>query len=262
MSKPELDIHQFVFLNHESLGFPGEHARALQLFRDAVVRPSLRTLDRAIDDNAAGEEMGSEFFETDLTDLFHATVESYLLSVQSMWERGLRNLLVRRETCLYGEGEVNLLHRATWSGGSASLQSQFERLLAVPMTAFDSYDDLNFLQNLGNAIRHGDGPSAKKVHELAPSLWWNWLGPGETIYAGIFTITVPQNSPQHPSFNTVTLEEVVLEQMIQSVTEFWQDLEFMRCNSFHNKHESTVRSLETWAEERRGRQETRVWTAR
>lgn len=261
MSNSDLDIHHFELLDHKSLGFPAGHARALQLFRDSVVSPSLRAVDREIEENARSEEPGSEFFESDLTDLFQATVEGYLLTVQSMWERGLRGLLFSRERRLSGGAEVDALQKATWSSHPKSLQSHFERLLGVPMTAFDSYEDLDLLQNLGNAIRHGDGPSAERVHKLAPSLWWNWIAPGETIQAGSFTITAPPDAPKHPSFNSVTLKEIVLEQMIQSVTGFWEDMECMRCNSFRNKHESTNRQLEAWPEERRRRRSTRVWTA-
>jgi hypothetical protein len=261
MCRSDFDIEQFIFLDHESLGFPTAHARALQLFKDSVVAPSLKAVDDEIEENSRSEDPGAVFFESDLADLFQATVESYLLAVQSMWERGLRRLLVDRENRLHGEEGVNAVQKAPWSSGANGLQSHFERLLAIPMTAFDSYDDLNLLQNLGNAIRHGDGPSAKRVHELAPSLWWNWIAPGETVFAGPFTITADLNAPAHPSFEMVTLREIVLEQMIQSVIGFWEDLECMRCNSFRNKHESVVSHLNAWPEDRRLRKQMRVWTA-
>lgn len=192
MNNSVSDIHQFVFLEHESLGFPGGHARSLQLFRDSVVVPSLRAIDREIQENDRSDDPASNFFESDLADLYQATVQSYLLAVQSMWERGLRRLLVSRETRLFGEGKVvDALQNARWSEDANSLQcksskdaktlqSHFKRLLAVSMTAFDSYDDINLLQNLGNAIRHGDGASAIRVQELAPTLWFDWIAPGTT----------------------------------------------------------------------------------
>lgn len=261
MSNSDGDIHQFVLLNHDSLGFPGNHAHALRLFRDSVVRPSLQAIDREIDENARSDNPASVFYESDLADLFQATVESYLLAVQSMWERGLRKLLISREKSLYSGDGVTVLQKATWSSGTRSLQFHFERLLGVPMAAFDSYEDLDLLQNLGNAVRHGDGPSAERVHKLAPSLWWNWIAPGETILAGPITMKVPDDALKHPSFDTVSLKESVLEQMVESVCDFWQDLEYIRCNSFRNKHESTLRHLNAWAEERHSRKSVRVWTA-
>lgn len=261
MTKSHLDILQFVFLDHESLRLPEGHADALQLFRDSVVRPSLLAIDRAIEENGRSENPGSVFFESDLADLFQSTVESYLLAVQSMWERGLRSLLVSREKSLNTGSELKTLQKATWSSGARSLQAHFERLLGVPMTAFDSYKDLDLLQNLGNAIRHGDGPSAERVHKLAPSLWWNWIAPGEILHAGPSTITMPDDAPKHPSFNAVTLQESVLEQMIQSVAGFWKDLEYMRCNSFRNNDDLVVKRLSALSEEKRRRQSMRFWIA-
>ncbi|WP_314440886.1 hypothetical protein [Massilia timonae] len=262
MSQVKLDIDGYVLLDHESLGFPGSHARALQLFRDSVVRPSLHELDREIEENARSDDPASVFYESDLADLFQTSIESYLLAVQSMWERGLRKLLISREKSLLGKDGVSALQRATWSSGTRSLQFHFERLIGFPMTVFGAYEDLDLLQNLGNAIRHGDGPSAERVHKLAPSLWWNWIAPNETLQAGPFTVEASDSAPKHPSFDAISLGKSVLEQMMQAVCEFWQDLEYMRCNSFRNKHESTLRQMSAWAEERRCRRKMRVWTAR
>jgi hypothetical protein len=261
MSESDVDLHQFVLLDHESLGLPVSYARSLRLFRDSVVLPSLRAIDLELAECARGDEAGAVFYESHLADLFQATVEGYILTVQSMWERGLRNLLVTREKRLNSGKRVNELQKAAWASRADSLQCHFQRLLAVPMTAFDSYVDLNLLQNLGNAIRHGDGPSANRVYELAPRLWFNWLAPGTTIQVGSYKFTMPDDSPRYPSFDNVTLPRIVLEQMIQSVSDFWDDLEYMRCNSFRNKAGAVVRLLESWPEERRERSIKRVWVA-
>lgn len=263
MSELALDPQQFVFLDHDSLGLPTANVRSLQLFRDVVVLPSLRALDREIEESVRSGEPGSVFYNCHLVDLFQTTVESYVLAVQSIWERGLRNLLILRERRLNGGRESDKLQNAAWSikpTKDDSLQSHFHRLLAVPITAFDSYDDLDLLQHLGNAIRHGDGRSAKRVHDLAPSLWFGWLAPGSVIQAGPHNIAVSHDAPKYPSFDNVTLQKIVLEQMIQSVTDFWEDLECMRCNSFRSKDELVIRHLESLLEERRGRYIKRLWT--
>jgi hypothetical protein len=261
MSESGLDLHQFVVSDHESLGHAVTYARSLKLFRDSVVLPSLQSIDLEIEKSVRSNEPGSVFYESHLADLFQATVESYVLTVQSMWERGLRSLLVSREKRLNGGGKVDELQKAAWASNAASLQFHFHRLLAVPITAFDSFDDLNLLQNLGNAIRHGDGPSARRVYDLAPRLWFSWLAPGTTIQAGSYNFTVPHNAPKYPSFDNVTLSRSFLEQVIQSVTEFWEDLEFIRCNSFHSKDVIVIRNLESWPEVRRQRRMSRLWNA-
>lgn len=261
MNASDFDIHSFALLDHESVGSPTEQARALELFRDSVARPSLRALDCEIEENAKSHDPGAEFYELDLADLFQSTVEGYLLTVQAMWERGLRRLLLARDKKLNEGKAADAIKRAVWSSDARSLQAHFLRLLGFPLHAFDSYQDLDLLQCLGNAIRHGEGPSAERVHDLAPSLWSHWLAPGTTIGSGDLEVQISLDAPKYPRFEDVTLKEIVLEQMIQSVNGFWADLEQIRCNSFRRKHESVVRSLAEWPSERLRRRQVRVWTA-
>jgi hypothetical protein len=261
MDATAFDLRHFAWLDHESIEHPEGHARSLELFRDSVVRPSLLAIDREIEEVDKSDEDAAACFRGDLEDLFQATVEGYVLAVQSMWERALRSLLIAREKMLCQGAQRAAIEQAPWSGGrKPNLQQHFERLLGVPITAFDSFEDLDLLQNLGSAIRHGDGAAARKVHERAPSLWWNWLPPGESVDVGPFNFTVPSDWPEHPSFGKVTLTQAVLEQMIQSVTEFWVDLESMRCNSFKRKSESVQRRLDAWPAERARRKLSRFWT--
>ena len=131
--------------------------------------------------------------------------------------------------------------------------------MGVPVQAFDSYPDLDLLQNLGSAIRHGDGAAARKVHHSCPGLWFNWLPPGETITAGPFRINIPIDGPKHPSFNTITLPEAVLAQMIQSVMWFWEDIEGIRCNSFKQRDSTVDTKISNWRLNRKNRHSARIW---
>lgn len=254
------DLHNFVWLDYASIGHPAGHAFAIELFRDSVVRPSLRAIDLRIEEIEQSDDESAAFLRDDMADLFQATVEAYLLAVQSMWERALRTLLIERDKRLSQGSQRAALERAQWSGGRKDLQHHFERLLGVPVVAFDSFEDLDLLQNLGSAIRHGDGSAARKVHERAPSLWWNWAPPGTSYDAGLFRVDIPADWPAHPSFRKVTLPEEVLEQMIQAVEAFWVDLENMRCNSLREKSPSVQRQLAAWPAERVQRVSARLWT--
>lgn len=257
------DIHRIQVSDHESLGLVGQHADALTLFRDSVVRPSLKAIDAELEaiDNA-GEDSLADFYRSDVEDLFSVTVEGFILMVQSMWERGLRAMLIKREKRLFAGAEVKAIESASWAGGSKpGLQDHFQRLTGFSMSVFDSFDDLDLLLNLGSAVRHGDGGAARKVHAKAPSLWFNWLPPSATYTAGPFEFEEPLDKPPHPPFGEITLTQEVLEQMILSVSWFWEDLEYIRCNSFSRKHESTAARLAAWPQERAGRVAERVWTA-
>ncbi len=250
-----MDIYQFALLDHESLGFPETHARSLMLFRDSVVRPSLRAVDLEIDTFERSEEPEAMFFHEDLADLFQESVAGYLLTVQSMWERGLRTLMIKRDFRLRNGENIVKIQRAPWE----TLSKHFDDLMGFPLEAFDSYNDLYLLHNLGNAIRHGNGPSAIKVHELAPTLWMFWMPPNTTYQAGPFSIKIPADDPTHPPFENITLFESLLEQMILSVTWFWMDLEYIRCVSFHSASDQISNQLTIWAEERINRRTSRYW---
>lgn len=52
----------------------------------------------------------------------------------------------------------------------------------------------------------------------------------------------------------------MLEQLIQSVVDFWEDMEDLRCSSFKNKHETTQSRLDKWPEKRELRKAQRVWS--
>ncbi len=253
------DITEYVWLDHDSVGFPGSHVNSLLLFRDRVIRPSLRALDRKINALRKNNNDIDDFFAEDLAEIFQATVEGYLLTIQSMWERGVRGMLISREKKLCKGIEVAALERATWGGNRRNLQHHFTRLMGISLYSFDTYTDLDLLQSFGNAIRHGDGEAARRVYRLCPSLWWNRMEPGEVFMAGPCQISVPSDGPKHPDFASITLSETVLKQMIQSVLWFWEDIENMRCNSFRLKAPSVVQNLAAWHEARLRRESKRIW---
>jgi len=259
MDQPDCDITNYAWLDHDSIGLPDSHLESLKLFRERVVHPSLQALDAEITKLQGSNDPAAVFFSDDYAALFQTTIEGYLIAVQSMWERGLRAMLIRRAKKLAQTPEPQALERATWGGRSPSLQDHFVKLMGVPLHAFDSYPDLDFLQNLGNAIRHGDGAAARKVHQLCPKLWFNWIAPGKEIVAGPFRVIVPHDGPKNPPFGLITLPESVLEQMIQSVMWFWEDIENMRCNSFKHKHHSVVAKISAWHVSRLHRHSLRVW---
>lgn len=200
MDQSDNDITNYAWLDHDSIGFPDAHRASLKLFRESVVQPSLQALDVEITKLQGSDDQATVFFSNDYAELFQTTVEGYLISVQSMWERGLRAMLIRREEKLAQTPQPQALERATWGGKSPNLQDHFIRLMGVPLYAFYSYSDLDLLQNLGSAIRHGDGAAARKVHQLCPKLWFNWIAPGEEIVAGPFHFIAPHDGPKNPPF--------------------------------------------------------------
>lgn len=263
MPDADFDICGFALLEHDSLSGATSHARSVELFRDGVVRPSLKALAAGVSQLQASDDDVADFFASDLEELFQASVEGYLLTVQSMWERGLRAMLIARDKVLYGGSHEEKLQRAVWKApkNGDDLHSHFEALMAFSLEAFDAYEDLNLLQSLGSAVRHGDGASARRVHELCPGLWVNWIDPYMPFTAGPFSIPATGVGPKHPSFKAITLPEALLEQMIQSVAWFWEDVDNLRCASFKSKHHTVMERLDAWSGQRHERAARRVWSA-
>ncbi|QRD67156.1 hypothetical protein H8Z73_22270 (plasmid) [Xanthomonas citri pv. citri] len=149
------------------------------------------------------------------------------------------------------------IKRAVWSGGKkATLQDHFLIVTGGRIEWFGEYDDLCFLQILANALRHGDGPSAEQLHRMCPTLWINWCEPGTQIPTGGY---LSANGPRHPSFDDISLPRALLEQMIMAVFAFWEDIEFVRCNSFSNRQPNTEKYLAELRSCKARRPETRVW---
>lgn len=243
--------------DNESFGLPLNHAYSLELFRDRVIRPSLKALDNEINAQRGKNEPSADFFAEDLGELFQKSVEGYLLTIQSMLERGIRGMLILRDNKLCNGENVAKLERARWGEASQDLQGHFKRLMEIPLDSFDMYADLDVLQNLGNAIRHGDGNSARRLYEKCPSLWPIWLPPGVEVDVGPFRFT--NDGPSHPEFSSITLPEEVLEQMIQSVLWFWEDIENIRCSSFRTEDTAVAQHIASLNEKRAHRVRQRTW---
>ncbi len=256
-----MDVYEYAVLDHDSLGLPQLRAESLSQYREAVVRPSLAAIEKQIQELEAQTNNEAMFFRDDLAALDHLTIEGYLLAVQSMWERGLRDMLISRDQKIAGGEAAAALQSARWNVKEPrGLQAHFQRLMGIELMCFDSYADLDLLQNLGNAIRHGDGRSAARVHELAPSLYLFWLKPGTVLKAGKISISVPPDGPQHPSFKNITLPGNLLEQMIESVRGFWLDLEHLRCASFPAKNPQIQSHLSSLRQDAEARKQTRTWS--
>jgi hypothetical protein len=236
------------------------HINTIQMYRDELVRPSLWALDQKIEAMSNSDEPADVFGREDFTELRQSTIEGFLLTTQSIWERGLRGLMVDA-ACQKSETpkKIEAIKSARWAVKDG-IQAHFQALFNTSLDLFGCPSDLQVLQEMGNALRHGDGRSAERLHELCPSLWTHWLPPGTVIMAGSSEYHVSIYAPRHPSFNDITLQNSVLEQMMLTVLWFWEDVEFVRCNSFARKAASVVTHLEEMRKNRKNRHRQRFWT--
>ncbi|HID7998838.1 TPA: hypothetical protein ACXIFB_000736 [Stenotrophomonas maltophilia] len=245
--------------HHEVAVYSGLDLPSFATFRREVVLAAVEALDTKIDALENSEEEVERVFAVDhYADIRQSTIEAFLLATQSMHERALRGLMVGmagRKT--WPAGRIQQIQRCSLDGKGPNLLRFFQELFDAPMEWFGVHADLQFLHLLGNALRHGNGDSAIKIHQLAPSLWITWLPPGSTI-GGLYT--VPLDAPRHPAFDTITLPRVLLDQMMMAVRAFWEDIEFVRCNSFSRKCEAVEKHMKELREQRARRSNERAWT--
>lgn len=265
-----IDLHpdfldRFCWIDHEPFGGVSGHAVALELFRDKVIAPSLVELEATIDRLQASDDELDAFVLLDIEPLHQTTMEGYALAVQSMFERSLRGMLQRAAASIFSKDTQPIwndrIRRATWSGSGNTLKELFTVLIGFPLRELDPDGDLDLLQELGSAMRHGDGRAAETIHRWCPELWINWLPPGYVLEIdGRRIIRVRDDAPAHPSIDTISFPRSLLEQMILAILWFWRDIEYMRCRSFRACAARTVRHLDVEREDRRCRASQRVWS--
>jgi hypothetical protein len=254
------DISEVRIAHHEALALQIPHPYMLDLYRIGVVEHALGEINWKIDHYHKSSEDAAPFIHSNYVDLHQSALEGFLLTIQSMWERSVRNILVACATKLnYSPKSLNDIRRSPWSEQDKNnLEFFFEELIGLPIRDFDSGQDLLLLHVMGSALRHGDGPASKRLFALQPGLWQHWLAPGANI-SGI-NYTVPMDAPAHPSVSLITIPEELLRQMMMSVNWFWEDMDYIRCRSFVRMHESTSRYLRELEGKRLQRPQQRVWT--
>jgi hypothetical protein len=268
VSEAASPLDRLCWLDPDPLAGSTEHAQALMVLRDRVIHPSLNALEASIDELQSSEDDLDAFVLLDVEPLHQATMEGYLLTVQAMFERAVRRTL---SSCVRAylpkadrDSRITAIQRAHWPAKERnSLQGHFQELLALPFDAFDPAGDLELLYLFGNALRHGDGNAAERIHALCPELWINWLPPGTTIAPqGRVLVRVPADAPAHPSIQDISLPRALLEQLIQAVLWFWEDLDYVRCRSFRRVHPGLAARLEQQQSDRPNRSSQRLWSRR
>lgn len=238
-----IDIETFTWQNLSADINLGLHASAVRLYLDSVVKPALDAIDAQHAKLTSSEDPEAVFMLADMEDLRRSTVEAFALAIQSIWERQLREFLkgcareLKRDDAF-----VASLATDEWT----KLVKIFGDLRGLPMHAFDSFQNLELLQLLGNACRHGDGKSARLLYDRWPDLWPMWPPALPKLWGG----PPLQNVPRHPPFSQISVPRALLDRLGHAVIWFWEDHNYVYTNSIRRKHESVRSALQGMREER------------
>lgn len=156
----------------------------------------------------------------------HKTIEAFLLSVHSIWERQLRRWLSsaardRGFDVTYIQARIV---RPPWK----DLKQALEEVARLPLTIFDSGPHLELAHLLANACRHGDGGSAEELSKRWPELW--------PEFTALPSPAGPFPSKAFQSFELARLNIDVLQWMVAAICAFWEDIEYIRVGGFAAEH--------------------------
>lgn len=215
------------------------HGRTVQAYFHDVVLPALATLQTKIDALDRREHPADAFVQDDLKLVRQETKRAFGLSIQSIWERQLREYLIAcAQELSPSEGLAAKIVNCNW----AELQRCFGRLRGIELAEFPSFSELDLLHHLGNACRHGGGASAAKLYARARDLWPD-IAPLPDGFP-------PMEGPLAVSLMDIPVER--LQSFVAAVDAFWSDVTYIYNTSIEPKHPS----LEAWLAEAR---QTRTW---
>jgi hypothetical protein len=205
------------------------HDIAIKSFLDDVIRPAIQALETRIAALDKSDDPVAVFIQSDLADILGETKKAFALSVQSIWERQLRAYLRGcAEELRPGEGLESKIEKADWP----KLCAIFKELRGIPLEDFPSYGDLDTLNYLGNACRHGDGASATKLSQRCPA-WW----PVHEPLPGW-----PSTPPKH-TVATMSVPTDTIASFVAAIANFWDDATYIYNESIERKHENLEAKL-------------------
>lgn len=249
MNAQEDTLLQFSWQNVSADRTTSLHVGALQLYWAQVVQPAVLVLTAKSDQWRTSENLVDIIELEDYELAYRYTMQGFALAIQSMWERQLRNYLV---ACADEQPSLGVASKALRNARWPDLQALFHRLRGIALSAFPSYDDLDLLQVIGNACRHGDGGSAKALFKRCPEIRDEGLRPSASLWR-------PEErlQPSQPEFERVTIPALLLEQLVLSVIWFWEDQELIFLNSERGDLHKRIGSAQKCMERRKER--VRVW---
>src|SRR3546814_145114 len=205
-----------------------KHDLTIESYFNDVIVPALVTLNEKIEVLGKSDWPGAVFAQADMTDMLRESKLAFGLAIQSIWERQLREYLRGCAGELVpGEPIGAKIEWADWK----ALRKYFRKLRGIELEVFPSFDNLDLLQHLGNACRHGDGDSAAELARRCPDLWQH----------GLLAPAMPDMPPDSPPIElprSVALMDIPVERLhvfVSGIAEFWRGTGYIYKESIERK---------------------------
>jgi hypothetical protein len=218
----------------------------VQCYVKDVVVPAISTLEEKISLLSSSADPIAAFERADVESVLLETKKAFALSIQSIWERQLRAYL---EGCARELSQDDTLPARVSSMNWDKLRAVFFELRGIRIEEFPSFAELDTLQHLGNACRHGDGASAQELARRCPEFWPPPSPPD---------ILAPDLGPEPMLVSRIEVPTEKLRHFADVIAAFWDDAEYIYCESIQRKHPSLEARLVRERVERKWRPRGRV----
>lgn len=226
---------------HADVVSAGYGAIALS-FLSEVVKPSLDALGIQMDKWKKSEDPIAPFYISDLEELYRATIMAFCLSIQSLWERQIREYLVGCARELKPNSDLT---KKAIKGNWKDIDKIFYELRGLSLTEFEPFKKLDLLWQLGNVCRHGDGPSANSLWEAHPELW-----PKKNTSSPFWPEEMNLDEEKPPPAREIAIKKNLLSSFVNAIVLFWSETEYIYLESISDKHPSVLKKLSEMREVR------------
>lgn len=228
----------FTWKNCHADIYTGAHGATAWSFFDDVIVPSTDLLEDKIATLGGSDDAVSEFAKVDTQSVLQETKKAFGISLQSIWERQLRGYL---SSCAKELEPISNLGAKVEKANWHALCELFESLRGIQLQDFPDYWELDTLQHLGNACRHGNGNSANEVMKRCPEFW-------QVCPKVPFPIAQSEAIIAQVEVMNVSVDR--LSKFAGAIAGFWDDVRYINTESISTKSSYLEKVL---AQERRER---------
>jgi hypothetical protein len=145
--------------------------------------------------------------------------KSFALALNALWERNFRQHLWT-SAVLEGWRDERLenVERRPWA-------DCFEELHGFPISWFPSYPTLKLLSLVANAVRHGNGRSARESYEACPSLFLD-----HEVTTGFFSYFAHGGEPVS-SVRKLYIDLEMLDTFKAAIVDFWRSIRALQLSA-------------------------------
>jgi hypothetical protein len=197
------------------------HRNLITDFYEQTIVPVFAEWQRQRAKYEADDSALADFLLVDLDALEIESARALCLSLQSLWERQLRQYLAKCEV------ELKIKNPISTSTKWKQVRAAFEKYRHIELQQFSSFALLEELHLVGNVFRHGPGSSLKQLKEDHPHLWSADRGDLEHL-----------TFQSKHSLETYELPVVSLSQLHRytlAVVDFWNDCQYIYNQSLETK---------------------------